>query len=100
MNAKATLKLLAWLLVSVAGWLSTLIVVQGKYPDWDDAVAYRICWFIRVALICAWGLRIFSNGHDRLIVWFKCGVLLSISLCLVRLFFLRELIALLKALKL
>jgi hypothetical protein len=94
---RALLMWLVWLILSLLAWRSTYLVTKGLYPDWDDAVGQKMAWIIRVALILSWSIWIISllAKNKRAHFWFVFGVCFAFCFCIVRLQFMREVIALL-----
>lgn len=98
MSIPNIVKCLTWVILSVIAWYSTLFVVKGLYPDWDEKVGWQMTLIIRGILIVSWGLWLISfslKTNKQLYLWFKIGVCLAVFLGVVRLFFFREMVELL-----
>lgn len=97
MSMQNKIKYLAWGIISAIAWYSTLLVVKGLYPDWDERVGWQMAKIIQAVIIVSWGLWLvafFLKSKMRLNLWFKIGICFAIFLSIVRLFFLREIIEL------
>jgi hypothetical protein len=95
MSTPNTVKCLAWAIVSVIAWYSTLLIVKGFYPDWDEKIGGQIAVVIRGVLIVSWSLWLISfflKTKIQLHLWFKIGVCIAVLLSVIRLFFFREMI--------
>ena len=94
---RALLIWLVWFILSLLAWRSTYLITMGLYPDWDDAVGQKMAGLIRATLILSWAVWIVSllTKSKRVHFWFVFGVCFSFCLCIVRLQFMREVIALL-----
>lgn len=96
-NCLGVLYFLIWLITSVVIWISSLLMLRGMYPDWDDTVGEQMGWVIRGVLIISWGfwfITLFVKSKKKLNVWFMIGVCVALFLSVVRLFFFREMIEL------
>lgn len=97
MSIPNKIKYLAWAIVSAIAWYSTLLVVKGLYPDWDEKVGWQTAKIIQAVIIVSWGLwlvALFLESKKRLNLWFKIGICFAVFLSIVRLFFFREMIEL------
>ena len=87
---------LALVVISYMAWRSSVVEVNGIYPDWDDDVGNLLGFFIREVLICAWSAWIVSLifKSRRFLFWFRFGACFALCFGLVRLLFVGEIIKL------
>jgi hypothetical protein len=90
-----------WLIclgLSLVAWHSTHLINEGLYPDYDERLSDQMASQVRAILMVTWSVWLvwLFTRYKLLHFIFVFGVCLAFCWCVVRLQFMREVIAVLK----
>jgi hypothetical protein len=94
---RALVAWLVWMALSLLAWRSTHLINMGLYPDYDERLSDQMASQVRAILMVSgsvWLVSLFTKSKLARF-FFVFGVCLAFCWCVVRLQFMRELIAVL-----